>query len=318
MKNPERSIQRMSIWGMAISFIALALLGSAPGFSQSEGHGQVVVTLLPKQGVAAPLNLTAKDLPVTVNGKPATVTDWKPLHGPEDKLELVLLIDGGARGSLGSQFSDIEDFVKTLPANTSSAFAYMQNGQAAFAGPLSTDHAKVLQGLHLPGGSAGSSASPYFCLSDLAQHWPSDDLHARREVLLITDGVDPYNPRYDPENPYLLAAIADSARAGVVVDALYWQTKASASSTNYQNNAGQNMLQEVVQATGGKSFWIGMGNPVSFQPFLKELGRRLQNQYELSFTVELNGKAEVKTLKLKLKLPNTEVSYPQQVLVSPR
>ena len=203
--------------GMAIWIFALALFASAPGFSQMDGHGQAVVTMLPKPGVEAPLSLTAKDLLVTVNGKPATVAEWKPLRSPEDKVELVLLIDSSARSSLGSQFRDLEHFIQSLPANTKSAIAYMQNGRADFASTFSTDHAKVLQGLHLPGGSAGSSASPYFCLSDLAQHWPSGDRGARREVLLVTDGVDPYNPRYDPDNPYLTAAINDSVRAGVVV-----------------------------------------------------------------------------------------------------
>ena len=33
-----------------------------------------------------------------------------------------------------------------------------------------------------------------------------------------------------------------------------------------------------MQATGGKSFWQGMGNPVSFQPYFEELTRRLRNQ----------------------------------------
>ena len=83
--------------GMVIWIFALALFGSAPGFSQMDGHGQAVVTLLPKLGVEAPLSLTAKDLLITVNGKPATVAEWKPLRSPEDKVELVLLIDGSAQ-----------------------------------------------------------------------------------------------------------------------------------------------------------------------------------------------------------------------------
>jgi hypothetical protein len=101
------------------------------------------------------------------------------------------------------------------------------------------------------------------------------------------------------------------------VYAIYWQNKGLLSSTNYENNAGQNLLLAVIQATGGKSFWEGLGNPVSFDPYLDEFARRLQNQYELDFAAPLKGKADVNSFKLNLKIPGTEVDAPQQVLVSP-
>ena len=118
---------------------------------------------------------------------------------------------------LGTQLETIGSFVKKLPPNVKTAIAYMQNGQAIFAAPLSADYTQVLHALHLPAGSAGSSASPYFCLSNLAKHWPSQDQAARREVIMVSDGVDPYAMRYDPDNPYLQAAISDSVRARLVV-----------------------------------------------------------------------------------------------------
>jgi hypothetical protein len=73
----------------------------------------------------------------------------------------------------------------------------------------------------------------------------------------------------------------------------------------------------VAQATGGKSFWQGFGNPVSLQPYFEELTRRFRNQYELGFVSPLNGKPEVETFKLKLSAPGEEVTAPQQVLVVP-
>ena len=76
-------------------------------------------------------------------------------------------------------------------------------------------------------------------------------------------------------------------------------------------------MNEVTEATGGKNFWQGMGNPVSFQPFLEELSRRLRNQYELGFASRSSGKAEIESLKLKLSAPGTEIDAPQQVVVFP-
>jgi hypothetical protein len=292
------------------------LLTSAQAFPQGEkqGQGQVVVTILPKHGEVADPVGTPKDLKLKVNGKDSTVTRWTSLRGTP--LELVILIDGSARTSLGRQLSDIEQFVRTLPPNTRAAIAYMQNGNAVFAGPLTPDHAQILRGLHLPNGSAGSNSSPYFCLSDLAKRWPSEDRAARREVLMITDGVDRYNLRFDPEDPYVLAALKDALRARIIVYSIYWRDQGRIDASQYENNAGQSLLDVVTQATGGKSFWQGMGNPVSFQPFLDEFTRRLQNQYELSFNVPFDGKPDVERMKLKLSVPGSDISSPEQVFVA--
>ena len=176
------------------------------------------------------------------------------------------------RASLGTQFNDIKTFVKEMPPNTRMAIAYMQNGRAAFSSQLSSNGADVLKGLHVSSGFPGSNASPYFCLSDLAKNWPSHDRTARREVLMITDGVDNYDRQFNPDDPYVDAAINDSVRAGVIVYSVYWKNMGRANNTEYANNAGQSLLQIVTQATGGNSYWQGMGNPVSLQPFLQDCG----------------------------------------------
>ncbi len=72
----------------------------------------------------------------------------------------------------------------------------------------------------------------YFCLSDLAKRWPSQDPAARREVVMVTDGVDNYQRQFDPEDPYVQAAIADSLRAHLVVYALYWKNQGRAETPN--------------------------------------------------------------------------------------
>jgi len=273
------------------------------------------VTVLAKQHGETPANISQQDVSIKVNGKPSIVTSWAPLRGPEARLELVILIDSSARSSLGSQFGDIEHFINGLPTNAKAGIAYMMNGQANFAGPLTADHAEVLRALHLPGGSPGSSASPYFCLSDLAKHWPSKDRGVRREVIMITDGVDNYERQLDLNDPYVQAAIDDSLRAGLVVYSIYWLNQGLADRTLYANNAGQSLLNQVTEATGGKNFWEGFGNPVSFQPFFEEIARRLENQYELGFSTHLNGKPATKSLKLKVDGIAVEVTAPKQVFV---
>jgi hypothetical protein len=307
----------MKTIAMAVGLAAGTLMMAAPTFAQNEneGRGQAVITVLPAhEKEATPANLSQQDLSLKINGKNSTITNWIPLRGENDRLELVVLIDSGARASLSTQMGDIANFVKTLPPNAKVALAWMQNGQANLSGPLTTDREQALKGLHIPAGFPGANASPYFCLSDLAQHWPSNDRGARREVVMITDGVDYYNPRYDPEDPYMQAAVTDSVRAGLVVYSIYWRNQGRFDRTGYATDAGQNLLLNVTQATGGNSYWEGYGNPVSFQPYFKDLDRRLQNQYEVSFTSPLKGKPEVQNMKLKTN--GGKVDAPQQVLVA--
>ena len=303
---------------LATAIVAASVFAVSPAIAQqnSQGQGRAVVTILPSQKNGNVGQVPTQDLKVKVNGKDSQVLNFTPLQESNSPVELVLLMDSGARTSLGTQFSDIQKFVREMPPNTRIAIAYMESGQAKFASQLSSNPADVLKGLHLSTGFPGSNASPYFCLSDLAKNWPSHDRTARREVLMITDGVDNYERRYDADDPYVQAAINDSVRAGLVVYSIYWRNMGRFNSGWYETNAGQNLLLQVTQATGGNSYWEGMGNPVSLAPFFQDLRRRLNHQYELSFTAPANGKPQVESMKVDLHVPSAKVDAPQRVFVS--
>jgi hypothetical protein len=291
-----------------------ALLATAPAFTQSEansGQGRAVVTVLAKHNEVAPA-IAQTDVSAKVNGKEAEITSWAPFKSPNDNLELVILIDSGAR-NLGRQMDEITHFILNLEPHTKVAVGYMQNGYSAMEGPLSTDHAQVAKLVHLP---AGPLTNPYFALSDLAHKWPSQDPSARREVVMFTDGIDPENRRFDPDDPYVQAAIRDSVRAGVVVYNIYWRSFPT-NPNSMTAEGGQSLLEEITQATGGNSYWLGSGNPVTFQPYFEDLMRRFDSQYALDFAAKLDRKPSVDTFKLKLEGMNLQVTAPQQVFVHP-
>lgn len=296
------------------------LLAAAPfTFAQNEdqGQGQATVTVLPKNSRAPSSDVSQQTVEISVNGRKSEVGTWQPLRGNQASVELVLLIDEGARSSLGREMDDITHFIQTLPPNVRFTIGYMENGRAVLAGPLTTSRTQALRGLRLPMGEPGENGSAYFCLSDLAKHWPSNDREARRQVIMITDGVDYYERHYDPQDPYLLASIQDSIRARLLVYSIYWRNAGFLDHTAYANFDGQNLLAQVTQSTGGHSYWIGFGNPVSLQPYFEDFNRRLQNQYELGFTVPLHGKAQEETLKVKVNVPDTSVTAPQEVWIAP-
>lgn len=302
---------RIAIAGLALG----ALAGVLPATAQQGdvGTAQTVVTVLPKGGEAPALQ--QQNLMVKINGKDSTITSWQALRDDRAGLEFVVLIDDSARSSLGLQLNDLGKFVQSLPPTVQVGIAYMQNGRAAFEQNLTSDHALAAKAIRLTNGVPGGNASPYFCLSDLAKHWPSQDKNNRREVLMITDGVDRYNLRYDPDNPYMQASISDAQRAGIIVYSIYYRDSGRLDRTGYETNAGQNLLMQVSQATGGKLYYQGLGNPVSIQPFLDDLSKRFENQYELGFSVPVKAKAELVSLKVKTDQSRVSIDAPERVPV---
>ncbi|MDE3189171.1 MAG: hypothetical protein KGM96_16795, partial [Acidobacteriota bacterium] len=102
--------------GMAVGVMALL----APAFANAadaNGHGHAIVTVLPKKKSEAPPRITMQDLRLKVNGKDTAITNWVRLNKPEDRVELVVLIDSSARASLGQQLDDISNFIQNQLPN---------------------------------------------------------------------------------------------------------------------------------------------------------------------------------------------------------
>jgi hypothetical protein len=295
-----------------LTLVAPAIAKAVP----DEGQGQAIVTVVPKDGRQSSAIPRLQDLQLKVGGKETQILDWVPLNTSSYNIELVILIDSSARPDLGRQNQDITNFMQSLPANAKVAVGYMESGRAVLSGPLTANHAEAAGDLRLPGGMAGSSSSPYFCLSDLAKNWPSKDRAARREAVLITNGVDNYYGRFDPQDPYVEAAINDSVRAGLEVYSIYWSGRGRRGDSRSESFDGQSLLSIVAQATGGAVYFDGTGEPVSLSPYFDRISRRLQNQYRLIFQSPMKGKPEIRTLSLRTSLPEINIYAPLKVLVN--
>jgi hypothetical protein len=235
----------------------------------------VIVTAEGAHGTPPP-EVKKDDVSVAVDRRPTPLEDWTPLRGNEASLELYIVIDEGDDTRLGIQFNSLKNFIREQPDTTKIGLAYLRNGAANIVAPLTAAHEDAVRALRVPLGEAGISASPYMGISDLVKKWHATD--ARREVLLIVSGIDPWSPA-DPENPYLEQAIADAQRADVLVHSIYYAEAGALGHSLWRLDWGQNYLSELGEKTGGAAYWQGLHSPVSFDPFLKDLAQRLKNQY---------------------------------------
>ncbi len=301
------------ISGIALAAgICLAMQGGLrTAVAQETSTGRAVVTAETKasEGVTT---IPKKSMSVYENRKLQDVSGWTPLRGARSGLQLVVLLDDSSRGNLGLQLEDIRRFLNDLPPTAQVAIGYMRNGTANLVQNFTKDHTQAAKALRLPQGVAGGNGSPYFCLSDLVKHWPGGNNDVRREVIMVTDGVDRYSGgRFDPEDPYVRAATSDAQKAGVIVYSIYYRGAGRFDRSALATDGGQNYLTQISGDTGGKVYLEGFGNPVSFAPFLSDIQRKLQNQYELTFVS--TARPGLQAIRVKTNQPNTSLQFPARV-----
>jgi hypothetical protein len=169
--------------------------------------------------------------------------------------------------------------------------------------------------LRMPIAMAGVDGSPYFTLSNFVKNWPSNQPGARF-VLMITNGIDPYNGStsiMNQDSPYVQTAQEDAQRAGVAVYSIYygqsWPRGARGSFS------GQSYLQQVAEATGADSFYIGTITPPSLMPYLKDFRQAIDESYMVSFKVNAPRMKNDTLMQIKLSTnqPGVKIHAPNGV-----
>jgi hypothetical protein len=302
--------------------LASALTLVLAAHAQQEG-------LVPTQAL---VNVDAKSTPpadpsaltVAVNDRKQPLTAWEPV-APANA-QVALLIDDGLRMSVGRELDNLRSFVRTLAPGVEVLVGFMQYGHVVADQSFTTDHALAASTLHMPAGMPGMSASPYLCLSDFVRNWPESGpssssnspgpslRHKARFILMLTNGVDPYNGSTSIMNqgsPYVDNAIADAERAGVTVYSIYFgDAGMTGASVNF---SGQDYLNQIAQATGGVNLWQGVGNPVSTAPFLQQFQHAIAETYIATFNAPPGNNPERDLVRVKFTAAKTKLHAPEQV-----
>jgi hypothetical protein len=252
------------------------------------------------------------DLTIKINNHKSELTSFTPVAA--SGAQVAILIDDGLRISVSRELANLRTFIKGLRPGTEIFVGYMQNGRVITGQNFTTDYDAAAQSLRMPVGSPGLSASPYFCLSDFVKRWPenSSSTPKARFVLMITDGVDPYNGSTSITNqnsPYVDTAIKDAQRAGAAVYSMYFSDAGIRGGR--ASFSGQSYLAQVADGTGGTAYYQGNGNPVSMQPYLNDFQKAISETYIATFPAP--GGKDFVQLKLSTTLPKTKLHAPTQV-----
>lgn len=256
-------------------------------------------------------SISANDIQVKVDGREVAVRSLRSVAQDKIPVQLVIAVDEGLR-DFGNNLDSLKSFVRSLPPNVSVGVGYMRNGRIAVQGGLTNNHEMVERSVRLPMGSVGMSGSPYFCISDIAKHWPSNERGARF-VLMITNGIDPYNGRPTPVNqnsPYVDTAIEDAQRAGVTVYSIFWGMRGGG--IGYGSFSGSSYLTDLSESTGGELLSPGTLNPPSIDAFLDRFHKALDRSYLATFDAPSSGKG-LQSLKVSSKVHGVKVHAARQI-----
>jgi len=295
----------------------VALVGlAAPVLAQAPVEGPVPTTATITVESKHEVQLDPAALKLQVNRHPVAINSVVPVA--KGSAQVAILIDDGLRGSFGNQISEIKKFLSTLPSGTKVLVGYMQNGGVRLATDgFTPDREAAANALRIPLSAPGISASPYFCLSEFVKKWPSDQPGARF-VLMLTNGVDPYNGRPSPLNqdsPYVQEAAQDAQLAGVAVYSIYYADAGGAFRGGRGSFSGQSYLEQVAEATGAESFNVGTITPPSILPYLEDFGKAMTESYVVSFQADAAKEKNdtLDSLKLTTSQPGIKIHAPEAV-----
>jgi hypothetical protein len=259
------------------------------------------------------------------------VSQLIPARGDNAALQLFILIDDTLDSHVGNNLSDIREFIGVQPTTTLIGVGYMSNAGVNIAQNFTPDHALAAKALRLPRGNLSTMDSPYLSLISLVKSWPQQNV--RREVLMVTDGIDrlrgekpaasQLGPRFGPVyhsmptmSPDVDSASEISQRYNVIVHSFYAVGVGRSARSSWDLQIGLSGLSKLADETGGECFSLGTSNAVSFKPYLERLQKIFDNQYFLVFLATPGKKPELQRVKLTTEAPNVEIAAPDNVWVS--
>jgi hypothetical protein len=141
--------------------------------------------------------------------------------------------------------------------------------------------------------------------------------------MMITDGIErrhgwPHRRGLGPISPDVSAASAVAQRTGTIIHSIYTRGVGWRGSDFWQVTNGQNAMAKLADETGGESFFLGIGEPVSFRPHLDRLQSSLDNRYRLEFNAMPGKKPGLQYVKLTTEVAGIELDSADSVWVAAR
>ena len=249
------------------------------------------------------------DLVVSEDGEPQQILSVRGMG--TNPITLAVLIQDDLVSSVANEIKPLAEFIRSLPKGSRVMIGYLRTGSMQVKQKFTSDLERAAKSMRPPSGFAGLGPyNPYVEVVDALKKFEAQPL-GRRAILLVSDGLD-ISRGVDSSAPTqsidLQRAINEAQRRGVAIYGFYSPTFASAANRTLAGNA-QSSLLRLSNETGGLAFFQGMGAPVSFEPFIRELDVSLQKQAALTFLSTHLDKGFHK-IEVKSATPGVRIAVP--------
>ena len=259
--------------------------------------------------------IEAGDLTIKENGEDRQILSLRSTAN--SPLAFAILIQEDVASEVNLELKGIADFIRKLPRGSRVMVAYLRNGNIDVRQKFSEDLEKAAKSLRIiSSSSAVAPFNPYVGVVEALDRFDNLPI-GRRAILLVSDGLDA-SRGIDSASPTqsvdLDRAILKAQRSGTAVYSIYAATQSTTGGGNsVLASYGQGSLNRLTEETGGRAFFQGTGTPVSFSPYLRELGTILSRQFALTF-LSTGSKKDLRRLEVTSDNPNVKIQYPKNYI----
>ena len=229
---------------------------------------------------------------------------------PRAPLTLTVLIQDDLASPVGNEIKSVAAFIRELPAGSRVMVGYLRVGSLQVRQKFTNDLERAAKSLRIPAGSPNVAPyNPFALTRDAVKRFESQPI-GRRAVLLVSDGID-FSRGIENSTPTqsldLQRAIHEAQRRSVAIYSIYAPSAGGINSTLAGN--GQGALNRLSQETGGRAFFQGLGAPVSFEPFLRDIDTLLSRQFALTY-LSTHADKGFHRVRIVADLTDGEIYYP--------
>lgn len=298
-----------------VFFLGMVLLVSAGwGRAQSAGPavGTVTFTVTAVSNKESIPPISKDDVQLSLGRERRPIGDFRK----DENLFLAILIDDSIDTGAASNWNSLRDFIMAQPSTVHIALGYIRNNSTMLAQDFTTNHELAAKALRITIGSGAIGSSPYLGTMDLLRRWP--ETGPRRSVILISSGIDFFRgARSGPTFPDVVPLTQRAQRQNTNIWTVYYPAASHRGLAFSMVWNGQNNLSRLSDDTGGESFFLGSGVPVSLKPYFDEIATHLSNQYLLSFAGSGGGRGRYQSVTVRTTLADVEFDTPSAVFLPP-
>jgi hypothetical protein len=204
----------------------------------------------------------------------------------EAPLNIAILIQDDLVAHVGNEIGLTADFIRSLPSGSRVMVGYITAGSLQVRQLFTTNLDSAAHSLRIP--TASASSAPYNPYVEVIEALRCFDASwkGKNVVLLISDGLD-VSRGFDAftagHTLDIDRTIREANARNVAIFSFYAPSVVLTSHNTLAATYGQSSLNRVSNETGGKAFFQGTTDFVTFDPYFRQLRQALNQRYARTY-----------------------------------